>query len=45
MSFIIKVAKFAAKYGIKAVKWVWAHKWEVLALGETVFDVIKEIFS
>lgn len=45
MSFIIKVAKWAAKYGSKAVKWVWDHKWEVLALGEAIYDVIKDLFG
>lgn len=45
MAFVTKVAKWAAKYGVKAVKWVWAHKWEILSLGEAAYDVIKEMFG
>ena len=45
MSFVIKVAKYAVKYGAKAVKWVWDHKWEVIALGEAVYDILKELLG
>lgn len=45
MSFVVRVAKYAAKYGTKAVKWVWNHKWEIISLGEAAFDLIREMFG
>lgn len=40
-----KIIKFVAKYGKKAVEWAWEHKWELLALGEAVWDFIKSIWE
>ncbi len=40
-----KILKFAAKYGKKAVKWVWDHKWQILYWGSEAFDVIRELFG
>lgn len=40
-----KIISFAAKYGIKAVKWCWEHKFELLSAGELAFDLIKNMFS
>lgn len=40
-----KIIAFVAKYGSKAVKWAWDNKWFLLSLGDTVWDVIKEVWG
>lgn len=45
MKFLLKVAKWAIKYGEKAVKWVWEHKWEVLYWGDAIYDIIADLFG
>lgn len=40
-----KILKFASKYGTKAVKWCWKHKWELLNAGSAAYDIIKNLFG
>jgi len=40
-----KLIKYASKFGPKAVKWCWKHKWELLNAGSAAYDIIKGIFG
>lgn len=40
-----KILKYAAKYGSKAIKWAWKHKWDLLYWGWEAFEIIRDIFA
>lgn len=40
-----RILAFAAKYGTKAVSWAWAHKWELINMGDLAFRYIQSIWG
>ncbi|WP_208559307.1 aureocin A53 family class IId bacteriocin [Marinilactibacillus kalidii] len=40
-----RILAFAAKYGTKAVKYAWSHKWELINMGDLAFRYLKDIFG
>lgn len=40
-----RILSFAARYGSQAVRWAWAHKWELINAGDLAYRMIRDHFS
>ena len=40
-----KIIAYAGKYGIRAVKWCWNHKSELIAAGTGAYQIINNMFN
>lgn len=40
-----RILAFVAKYGSKAIKWAWNHKWELINMGDLAYRYIQDIWG
>lgn len=45
MAVFLKVVKWIAKYGKKAISWAWKNKWRIIDWGLAAYEIISEIFG